>query len=116
MSASQTVLSENCTTRWPDTVGCHIPMSGQYTEKYTNLMIMTGNEQEIQDWLSENVGKVVELTEEEATGIGQTMVPEGTTIEVDELIGDTLYRITYTADEFTMENGQNWTETDSVEL
>lgn len=115
MSDSDTVLSENCTTRWPDTVGCHIPMSGQFTGKYTNLMVMTGDEQEIQDWLLENVGKVIEVAEEEATLIGQTMVPEGTTSEINELVGDTMYIKTYTAGVFTITEGQEWTETGSVE-
>lgn len=116
MSASDTVLSENCTTRWPDTVGCHIPMSGKYTEKYTNLMIMTGNEQEIQDWLSENSTKVVEINEAEGDQIGQTMMPEGTTTITEEYEDNKLLQKTYTAGEFTIAGGQEWTLTDTLDI
>jgi len=115
-SSSDTVLSKDCTTRWADSIGCHIPMCGQYTEKYTNLMVMTGDEQEIQDWLSENIGKVVEITEEEGDAIGQLICPEGTTTVIREHEGDGVYEKTYTAGLFTMSEGQTWTLTDSVEI
>ena len=110
------VHSTDCTTRWPDSVSCSIPMSGVYGEKYTNLMKMTGDEIEIRNWISTNSGKVIELTEEECNTIGQEMIPEGTTSVIDESEGDKIYRRTYTASEFSIITGQTWTLTESLDI
>lgn len=96
--------SDDCTTRWSDEIGCNIPMSGLYEEKYTNLMIMTGDEAIIDAWLAENVGKVIEITEEEGDAIGQTIVPEGTTTVQQSVDGE----IIMVAGLFTMASGQTW--------
>lgn len=104
-SDNEVVLSHDCTTRWPDDIGCNIPMSGIYDGKYTNLMIMTGDEAEIDAWLAENPGKVIEITEEEGDAIGQTIIPEGTTSTQQTVDGE----ITIVAGLFTMAGGQTWT-------
>jgi len=104
-SDNDVVQSDDCTTRWPNEISCNIPMSGIYEEKYTNLMIMTGDEAIIDEWLADNVGKVVEMTEEEGDTIGQTMVPEGTTSVQETIDGE----IILVAGLFTMAGGQTWT-------
>lgn len=103
-SDNDVVLSDDCTTRWPDEIGCSIPMSGLYDDKYTNLMIMTGDEAVIDEWLAENIGKVVEITEEDGDAIGQVMVPEGTTSTQQTADGE----ITLVAGLFTIAGGQTW--------
>ncbi len=101
-SNNELVRSDNCTTRWADSISCNIPMSGIYEGKYTNLMIMEGDETEINNWLAENVGKVIEITEEEGDAIGQTIVPEGTTTVQQSVDG-----------EITMVGGQIWTPSET---
>ena len=115
-SSSNTVHSHDCTTRWPDEVGCSIPMSGLYKSKYTNLMKMTGLTTVITSWISENPGKVVKITESQANIIGQTISPEGTERMVREEEDGVLCENTYTAGLFTMADGQSWELTDSVEV
>ena len=104
-SKNDVIQSSDCTTRWPNEICCNIPMSGIYEGKYTNLMIMTGDETIIDKWLADNVGKVVKITEEEGDIIGQTIVPEGTK-NIQETIDG---KITLVAGLFTMAGGQTWT-------
>lgn len=104
-SENDKVLSKDCTTRWSDNIKCNIPMSGIYENKYTNLMILDGDEQLINSWLADNVGKVVEITEEDGDIIGQTMVPEGTTTVQQNVDGE----VTLVAGLFTIAGGQTWT-------
>jgi len=104
-SNNELVLSHDCTTRWSDSVGCNIPMSGIYNGQYTNLMIMTGDESIIDAWLADNAGKVVEITEEEGNLIGQAIVPEGTIVTSLFDGGE----ISLVAGVFTMSGGQSWT-------
>lgn len=115
-SSSDKVISSDCTTRWNDSIKCSIPMSKIYGDKYTNLMIMTGDPEEINDWITENSDKVVELTEAEINAIGKDMVPEGTTNVIIEEDGGKLYEKTYTAGEFTITGGQEWTLTNNVDI
>jgi len=115
-SSTSKVNSCDCTTRWDDDIRCSIPISKIYENKYTNLMKMTGDVDEIAAWIAENEGKVVEITEAEGDAIGQAMVPEGTINIIEEFEGDKIYRKTYTAGKFTMAGGQNWTLTESVDI
>lgn len=109
------IQSDDCTTRWSDSIQCSIPISGLYEGKSTNIMVMTGDENDIRNWILENVGKVVESTIEECESIGQTISPEGSTYSVEEYDGGSLISKTYTAGPFTIENGQTWTLTELVE-
>lgn len=104
-SNNELVQSDDCTTRWSDNISCNIPMSGIYEGRYTNLMIMTGDETEINNWLSENIGKVIEITEKDGNLIGQAIVPEGTTSV--QTIEDV--EVTFVAGLFTIAGGQTWT-------
>jgi len=116
-SSSEQVHSDDCTTRWDDDIRCSIPMSGLYEEKYTNLMKIIGDEEKIDEWVAENNGKVEELSETEINVIGQSMVPEGTIRTIEEIGDDNrLYRMTYTAGEFTMSDGQDWTLTNQEDI
>lgn len=115
-SDSDTVLSNNCTTRWSNLILCNIPISGIHEDKYTNLMVMTGDEELIRGWISENSTKVVELSEEEGNTIGQEISPEGTTIIIEDYENGKIFRKTYTAGEFTITNGQIWTLTDTEDI
>lgn len=118
------IRSSDCTTRWPDTILCSIPLSGLYDDydstscdqKITNLMIMTGDETEIRDWISENEGKVFESNEEEMNLIGQSISPEGSTIVIIDNEDGTIYEKTYTASEFTITDGQTWTLTNTEDI
>jgi hypothetical protein len=103
-SDNELVQSDDCTTRWPDSVSCSITMSGIYNEQYTNLMIMGGDETEINNWIDSNSGKVEIISEEEGNIIGQTISPEGT-------IGTQLTpdgEVSVVAGLFTMSDGQTW--------
>ena len=82
-SSSDTVQPSDCTTRWSDNIHCNIPLSGIYDNKYTNLMIMEGDPEEIRTWISENSGKVTEKTLEAINLVGQTIVPEGTEFQTE---------------------------------
>jgi len=91
-------------------------MSNVYETKYTNLMIMTGDEEVIRDWIAYNLTKVIEISEEEGNVIGQAMVPEGTTQVIQEADGGRLFEKTYTAGEFTLAGGQTWELTNSEDI
>lgn len=96
------VEASKCTTRWPDSIACSIPISGQVESDHINLMIMTGDELDILDWIAENEGKVEQLTKEEAEALGQLLVVPGTErIERDMTTGITT---TYRAGNFDVNN------------
>jgi hypothetical protein len=91
-------------------------MSGIYQNKYTNLMIMIGDEIEIDSWVLENQNKVVELSESECNAIGQEMSPEGMVNIVMEEEDCKIFEKTFTAGLFTMTEGQIWILTNNVEI
>ncbi len=71
--------STKCTTRWPDSISCQIPISGYLSENNTfhNLMILDGDETAINNWVNQNSGKVEVITKEQADQLGQALVVPG---------------------------------------
>lgn len=104
-SNSDIVGSADCTTRMPSSVGCSIRASGQYLDKATNIMVLTGDDDDIDSWCAENVGKVTEGTLEEVETIGRAMNPEDVTKEVVCEYGCTH---TIRSGVYTVARGQVW--------
>lgn len=75
---------EKCTTRWPETISCLIPIDGVIADKYTNIMILDGPDEDILTWVGENTGKISALTIEEANTLGQTIIPPATEMDVSQ--------------------------------
>jgi len=105
-TSDKCVKSEDCTTRWNNNIKVSIPISGLYQGKYTNLMIMDGEEKEIQDWIDENKGKVKIISEDKADKIGQIISPEGV-ITTSNVFGN---QIKLKSGLFTIKKGQVWSE------
>lgn len=105
-SYDKCIKSEDCSTRWNNNIKCSIPMSGLYRGKYTNLMIMEGDEKDIKDWVNENIGKVEIITEKDADSIGQIMSPKDV-ISISNHFGND---IKLKSGLFTIKNGQTWIE------
>jgi len=47
-------------------------------------MVMVGSDKDLDDWASENVGKIEEVTKKEIDGVGKIILPPDSTIEVVE--------------------------------
>ena len=96
------VESNKCTTRWPEGVLCNIPVSGMVGEDYYNLMVMTGDEATILQWVEDNSEKVKVLTKEEADELGQSIVPPGSEYTSAGVLDST--QNTYRAGTFDVDN------------
>jgi|SRR5208283_236288 len=103
-------LSDQCTTIWPDSISCNVPISGMVSGNFINLMVMIGVQADIEAWIAANLGKVTEITEDQANILGQTIVPSGTISEVINPDGSVLEM---QAGTFTVETGLIWTEVQS---
>lgn len=99
------VGSADCTTRLPNSVSCSIRAAGQHLDKATNIMVLTGDDEAIDSWCAENVGKITEGTLEEVEAIGQAMNPEAVTKEVVCEYGCTH---TIRSGVYTVASGQAW--------
>ena len=99
---------EKCTTRWPDSVQCTIHLSLEFDGKTYNLMNMDGDEAVINQWLSENTGKVISRTREEFATLIATRFPVGTQRTITE---DGVTR-TYTLASFDVDTGPVFTVTE----
>lgn len=76
--------SEQCTTQQSNKIKCDIPIGGEVGTKFYNLMVMDGEEADLNGQANENIGKITELTEEEANQLGQLIIPPGTEMVVQE--------------------------------
>lgn len=77
-SAGESIVPGDCTTPWSSTVTCNIALTGVHTSKHHNLMVMEeSGSGAIDQWLADNVGKVTEATEAEATALGKLIAPNG---------------------------------------
>lgn len=72
------VNQDQCTTVWPDSISCNIPMAGMVGSDYINIMVMDGDNTSIANWANENVGKIFEMTLNETNALGLQMCPVGT--------------------------------------
>lgn len=72
------VLASQCTTAWPSDIQCSIPISGTINGDYYNLMVMDGDESNINNWVSDNNDKVTIITKEQADMRGQQIIPPNT--------------------------------------
>ena len=93
------ISSDKCTSRWPETVTCTIPISGIIDNIYYNIMILDGPEEDILNWAEENIGKVELMTIEEANIFGAQLIPFGTESKLQFPEGD----ITIIAGKFDIE-------------
>ena len=100
------IESRDCTSSLPEDVTQAIPLSGQYEGKATNLMVLTGENLAIDNWLRNNTGKVSKISESEATAIGKVMSPVGVIRESTEPEGEVSRFI---SGEFDIVTGQTWT-------
>ena len=71
---------KKCTTRWPETITCNIPLGGKINNTYYNIMVLDGPQKDIDDWVKENKGKIVVITKAEADSLGQQILPPDTEI------------------------------------
>jgi len=106
-SSTSVAGAENCTTVLPQTVTCKIKASGQYTARYTNLMELNGPDSDIDNWKSNNVGKVYESTIEELNTIGQSMYPAEI---VKEVVCEFGFTHTLISQPFDINSGQTWVD------
>ena len=103
------IRGDQCTTAWPTSISCTIPMSGTVESTFYNIMVMEGDEAEINNWLAENAGKVQEVTKAQADELGQTIVPPGTEREEEDMENPEAKK-TYVAGEFDADHPENlWT-------
>lgn len=87
--------AENCTTRWPDSIQCSIPVSGIRNGMYINLMVMTTeSENDLDEWFNENRDKLSEVTLDEFESMVFEIVPIGTVLEFDHLNENIKKRVT----------------------
>ena len=104
----------DCTTALPESVTSQsIVMSGLYEGKATNLMVLEGVVADIEQWIRQNDGKVVRITEAEGDAIGQAISPAGEFRESEDPGGDTSHFYSGT---FTMVGGQAWNEVTYIYL
>ncbi len=109
-SLGSPIRGDQCTTAWPSTISCTIPLSGELGEYYYNIMVMNGPNNDIESWLNENVGKVTEVTKEEADELGQQIVPPGTERVISEphVLGkESQEPKTYIAAKFDVDHPEN---------
>ena len=103
------IRGDQCTTVWPASISCTIPISGTVEGTFYNIMVMEGDEAEINNWLAENAGKVQEVTKAQADELGQAIVPPGTERE-EEDVENPQAKKTYVAGEFDADHPENlWT-------
>jgi len=107
ISNNDPIDPSQCTTRWPESVACNIPISGTIEGSFINLMIMDGTESEINNWISVNIGKVIELTKDEANSLGQELISPGTEITVESPEGESEILV---AGIFNVDDGLLWTK------
>jgi len=99
-------ISEDCTTRWNDSVICKIVLSGTLNGSFYNLMRMDGD---ITQWLSDNSAKVTQITKSEMDSLGQQIVPMGT--EVTTIDPSTSQTVRYIATVFNADDSEAlWVE------
>lgn len=84
LSEGPPIRPEQCTTAQSDKIKSKIPLSGSIDGTYHNLMVMVGSDKDLDDWASENVGKIEEVTKKEIDGVGKIILPPDSTIEVVE--------------------------------
>lgn len=72
------VSSEQCTTAWVPEIKCSIPLSGNVSGDFYNLMVMEGDLGLIEDWVNENGNKVTISSKEEMDLLGQQIVAPNT--------------------------------------
>ena len=94
-------ISEDCTTRWNDSVTCKIVLSGTLNGSFYNLMRMDGD---ITQWLSDNSTKVTQITKSEMDSLGQQIVPVGT--EVTTIDPNTYQTVRYIATVFNADDSE----------
>ena len=97
---------KDCTSAVPDGTATSIVMSGQYEDKATNLMVLTGVTADIEQWITQNQGKVSRITEAEGDAIGQSMSPADVIRDSTDPDGTETHHISGT---FTITSGQTWT-------
>lgn len=79
LSEGPPIKAEQCTTAQPDKVQCKIPLGGDIDGTFHNVMIMSGSNKDLDDQANENIGKILEMTKEEANIVGQKIVPPDST-------------------------------------
>jgi hypothetical protein len=99
------VLASQCTTAWPSDIQCSIPISGTINGDYYNLMVMDGDESNINNWVSDNNDKVTIITKEQADTLGQQIVPPNTERTVINIMDNT--EKTYRSGYFDVDNPDN---------
>ena len=100
---------KDCTSALPANTGQSIIMSGLYEGKATNLMVLDGVTADIENWITQNSGKVERITEAEGDAIGQSISPAGVYRDSSEGPGGGTTKH-YLSGTFTMAGGQAWEE------